>query len=113
MSLTIELSDEQATALQAKAAEGLSVEEWLQKLARQDPPLRNPCKPRPTLFSPACATSRLKLWRPCPMTARASMTITSTHGNGVHVFHRLSDDDEPVRKRVVLDLMIYVGHVVV
>ena len=35
------------------------------------------------------------------------------HGNGVHVLHRLSDDDEPVRKRVRLDLMIYVGHVVV
>ena len=36
MSLT--LSDEQATALQAKAAaEGLSLEEWIQKLAEPDP----------------------------------------------------------------------------
>jgi hypothetical protein len=37
--LTITLSDEQATALQAKAAaEGLSLEEWLQKLAEQKLP---------------------------------------------------------------------------
>ena len=36
MTLTIRLSDEQATALQAKAAaEGLSVEQWIQKLAEQ------------------------------------------------------------------------------
>ncbi len=34
MTVTIRLSDEQATALEAKAAaEGLSVEEWIQKLA--------------------------------------------------------------------------------
>ena len=39
MTLTIQLSDEHATALQAKAAaEGLSLEEWLQKLAEQEPP---------------------------------------------------------------------------
>ena len=38
MTLTINLSDEQATALQAKAAaEGLSLEAWLQKLADQSP----------------------------------------------------------------------------
>jgi hypothetical protein len=38
MTLTITLSDEQATALQAKAvAEGLSVEEWIQKLAEPTP----------------------------------------------------------------------------
>jgi hypothetical protein len=37
MTLTIELSDEQATGLQTKAAaEGLSLEEWLQKLAEQE-----------------------------------------------------------------------------
>jgi hypothetical protein len=38
MTLTIKLSDEQATALQAKAeAEGLSsVEAWIQKLAEQE-----------------------------------------------------------------------------
>lgn len=34
MTVIIRLSDEQATALEAKAAvEGLSVEEWIQKLA--------------------------------------------------------------------------------
>jgi len=37
MTLTIELSDEHVTALQAKAAaEGLSLEAWLQKIAEQD-----------------------------------------------------------------------------
>lgn len=37
MALTIKLSDEQATALEAKAAaEGLSVEQWIQKLAESD-----------------------------------------------------------------------------
>lgn len=40
MTLTINLSDEHATALQAKAAaEGLSLEEWLQKLAEQAAPV--------------------------------------------------------------------------
>ena len=39
MALTLRLSDEQATALQAKAAaEGLSLEEWIQKLTEQEPP---------------------------------------------------------------------------
>lgn len=34
MTVTIRLSDEQATALEARAAaEGLSVEQWIQKLA--------------------------------------------------------------------------------
>ena len=45
MTLTIKLSDEQATALQTKAAaEGLSVEEWIQKLAaqEQEPPVSRP-----------------------------------------------------------------------
>jgi len=38
MSLTLKLSDEQATVLQAKAAaEGLSLEEWIQKLAQPEP----------------------------------------------------------------------------
>jgi hypothetical protein len=37
MNLTIELSDEQATALKAKAgAEGLSVEEWIKRLAQSE-----------------------------------------------------------------------------
>lgn len=36
MTLTIKLSDEQVTALEAKAAaEGLSVEQWIQKLAEE------------------------------------------------------------------------------
>jgi hypothetical protein len=44
MTLTIKLSDEQATALEAKAAaEGLSVEEWIQKLAQ--PELRSVARP--------------------------------------------------------------------
>jgi hypothetical protein len=35
MTLTISVSDEQAAALRAKAAaEGLSVEQWIQKLPR-------------------------------------------------------------------------------
>jgi hypothetical protein len=44
MTLTIKLSDEQATALQAKAeAEGLSsVEAWIQKLAEQEQPVERP-----------------------------------------------------------------------
>ena len=38
MSLTLKLSDEEATLLHAKAAaEGLSLEEWLRKLAQPDP----------------------------------------------------------------------------
>lgn len=38
MTLTIKLSDEQATLLEAKAAaEGLSVEEWIKKLAQPEP----------------------------------------------------------------------------
>jgi plasmid stability protein len=37
MSLTLKLSDEQEAALQARAAaEGLSLEEWIQKLAQAD-----------------------------------------------------------------------------
>lgn len=44
MSLTIKLSDEQATVLQAKAeAEGLpSVEAWIEKLAQQEPAQQQP-----------------------------------------------------------------------
>lgn len=43
MSLTILLSDEQATALQAKAAaEGLSVEDWIQKRAEPEPASEKP-----------------------------------------------------------------------
>ena len=43
MTLTIQLTDEQATALQAKAAaEGLSVEDWIQKLAEPEPAVSRP-----------------------------------------------------------------------
>ena len=43
MTLTITLSDEQATVLQAKAAaEGLSLEAWLQKVADQETPVEKP-----------------------------------------------------------------------
>jgi hypothetical protein len=43
MSLTLKLSDEQATALQAKAAaEGLSLDEWVQRLAESGPPVERP-----------------------------------------------------------------------
>jgi hypothetical protein len=39
----IELSDEYATALRARAAsEGLSLEAWLEKLADQESPVRRP-----------------------------------------------------------------------
>jgi hypothetical protein len=39
MTLTLQLSDEQAAALQAKAAaEGLSLEEWIVKQAEPEPP---------------------------------------------------------------------------
>lgn len=39
MSLTLKLSDAQAIALQAKAgAEGMSLDEWLQNLAKAEPP---------------------------------------------------------------------------
>jgi hypothetical protein len=38
MSVILELSDQQAGVLQAKAAaEGLSLEEWIQKLAQNEP----------------------------------------------------------------------------
>ena len=43
MTLTIHLSDAQAAALQAKAAaEGLSVEQWIQKLAGSEQPVGRP-----------------------------------------------------------------------
>jgi hypothetical protein len=43
MTLTLELSDEQAAALQAKAAaEGLSLEAWIGKLAEPQPAASGP-----------------------------------------------------------------------
>jgi hypothetical protein len=48
MSLTLRLSDEQATALQAKAAaEGLSLDEWIQKLAEPEPAKTGPSQHEP------------------------------------------------------------------
>ena len=48
MTLTLKLSDEQATALQAKAAaEGLSLEAWMERLAEPvapDPPAGRPLR---------------------------------------------------------------------
>jgi hypothetical protein len=46
MSVQIELSDQQAAALQSKAAaEGLTLEDWLQKLASPEPDRASPSKP--------------------------------------------------------------------
>jgi hypothetical protein len=43
MSLTLKLSDEQVTALQAKAAaEGLSLDEWIEKLAKPETVVTRP-----------------------------------------------------------------------
>lgn len=43
MTLTLKLSDEQATVLQAKAAaEGLSLEAWIEKLAEPQPAAMRP-----------------------------------------------------------------------
>jgi hypothetical protein len=43
--MTIELSDEQAAALKAKAAaEGLTLEAWLKQLACAEPPAEQPLK---------------------------------------------------------------------
>jgi hypothetical protein len=43
MSLTLKLSDEQAAALQAKAAaEGPSLDEWMLKLAESEPVVSRP-----------------------------------------------------------------------
>ena len=40
MTLTINLSDKEASALEAKAAaEGLSVEAWIKRLAEDEPPV--------------------------------------------------------------------------
>ena len=47
----LELSDEQAAALRAKAAAaGLSLEDWLQKLAASETPSPEPPKVRCNLF---------------------------------------------------------------
>jgi hypothetical protein len=43
MGLTLELSDEQVAVLQAKAdAEGLSLDQWIQKLAQPDRTVERP-----------------------------------------------------------------------
>jgi len=46
MTVQIELSDEQAASFRAKAAEqGLTLEDWLRKLAKQQPDPVQPKKP--------------------------------------------------------------------
>ena len=71
MSLTIKLSDEQATALQAKAAaEGLSLEKWIQKLAEQASPNREieiePPRPRLPVGRPEGRKSLAQLFAESP-----------------------------------------------
>jgi len=47
MTVTIQLSDEQAAALQAQAAsKGLSIDAWLQQLAEQYAQQTPPCSPQ-------------------------------------------------------------------
>jgi hypothetical protein len=46
MSVTIELTNEQLAVLKAKAAaQGLTIQEWVQKLADQESELGQPAKP--------------------------------------------------------------------
>lgn len=46
MSVQIELSDQQAAVLQAKAAaQGLTLQDWFKKLADQEPDQAQPVKP--------------------------------------------------------------------
>jgi hypothetical protein len=66
MTLTIKLSDEQADVLQAKAAEGLSVEEWIQKLAA-------PAEPAPERPLQAAAEIILSSMRDVPPEMMAAM----------------------------------------
>jgi hypothetical protein len=68
MSLTIRLTDEQATALQARAeAEGLSVEAWIQKLA--EPIAPNPPVERPLQTAADIVLSHMRKIPPEIMTA--------------------------------------------
>ena len=81
----IELADEQAAALKAKAnAAGLTLEAWLKQLAdaeREPPPAAALAFRRLRIsFSTACAMSRPKSWPLSPKTAPASTTITFTGG---------------------------------
>jgi hypothetical protein len=66
MSLTIQLSDEQVTVLQAKAAaEGLSLEAWIQKLAKQDKetPAERPLQTAADIIlSPMCNVPGSRAW---------------------------------------------------
>jgi len=70
MSLTIRLSDEEVTALQAKAAaEGLSVEEWIKKLAEQGTPGESLVTP---VEHPMSEVMR-EIWGDLPEEARAKL----------------------------------------
>ena len=71
----IKLPDEQTAALKAKAAaEGLSLEAWLQKLAEQRRPARH--RHITDVILENMRKVPPKSWGPCPKTARASMTTT-------------------------------------
>lgn len=49
--VTIELADEQAAALAAKAtAQGLTLEGWFQQLARQEAPLQTKLRPKRSAY---------------------------------------------------------------
>jgi len=66
MTLTVQLSEEQAEALRAKAsAEGLSIEEWIQKLAEPKPASGRPLE--------AAAEIILSSMRGIPLEVMATM----------------------------------------
>jgi len=57
----IELSDEQAAALQTKAAlDGLTLEDWLIRLAERERPRRSSCKRWRISYLLDCERCRLK-----------------------------------------------------
>lgn len=67
MTLTIKLSDEQATALQAKAAsEGFSVEEGIQRLAERKPAGEKPVRR-------SVAQSLRDIWSDMPADVQAKL----------------------------------------
>ena len=93
----IELPDDQAAALKAKAAaEGLSLADWLSKLALWSQVGRVPCKPRRISFLAVCAMFPLRSWRRCPEMEQASTIITSMVG-------RSGSHDAALRGYVLLD----------
>ena len=84
MTVIIRLSDEQATALEAKAAaEGLTVEQWIAKLAETGTPRRRVTPAQGPTLSPRCKpplTATLTLSRSVtafPCVARRYNAVTS------------------------------------